>query len=187
MDEKTRIVNELKEKAEKSLDALGRELARLRTGRASISIFDGIKVDYYGTPTPLNQVATLATPEPRLITLQPWDTSQIQTIEKAILASDLGLTPVNDGKVIRIQIPQLTEERRHEIIRVARRYAEESRVSVRNARRDANEALKKLEKDKTISQDELKKAQNDVQKTTDSEIKRVDEIFDKKEKEITEV
>lgn len=187
MDEKTRIVNELKEKAAKSLDALGRELARLRTGRASISIFDGIKVDYYGTPTPLNQVATLATPEPRLITLQPWDTSQIQTIEKAILSSDLGLNPVNDGKVIRIQIPQLTEERRREIIRVARRYAEESRVSVRNARRDANEALKKLEKDKAISQDELKKAQGDVQKITDSEIKQVDEIFDKKEKEILEV
>ncbi len=187
MDDKGRVVNELKARADKGVDALRKELARLRTGRASISIFDDVKVDYYGTLTPLNQVATLAAPEVRLITIQPWDTTQIQAIEKAILASDLGLTPMNDGKLIRVQIPQLTEERRREIVRIARRYTEESRVSIRNARRDANEALKKLEKDKAISQDEFKKAQNEVQKMTDKEIHEVDAILERKEKEIVEV
>jgi ribosome recycling factor len=187
MDEKTRTVNEMKVMADKAIEALGRELARLRTGRASISILDDIKVDYYGTITPLNQLATLSTPESRLINIQPWDTTQIQAIEKAILSSDLGLTPANDGKLVRIPIPQLTEERRKEIVKVARRYAEECRVSVRSARRDANEALKKLEKDKVLSQDELKKAQQDVQNVTDKEIARVEEILSKKEKEIIEV
>jgi ribosome recycling factor len=187
MDEKGKIVNEIKLRAGKAIDALHKELARLRTGRANISILDDVKVDYYGTLTPLNQIATLSIPESRLITVQPWDTTQIQAIEKAILSSDLGFTPANDGKIIRIQIPRLTEERRREIVRVARRYAEECRVSVRNARRVANEALKKLEKDKVISQDELKKGQHEVQNITDREITRVDEILSKKEKEIVEV
>jgi ribosome recycling factor len=183
MDEKGKIVNEIKLRAGKAIDALHKELARLRTGRANISILDDVKVDYYGTLTPLNQIATLSIPESRLITVQPWDTTQIQAID----SSDLGFTPANDGKIIRIQIPRLTEERRREIVRVARRYAEECRVSVRNARRVANEALKKLEKDKVISQDELKKGQHEVQNVTDRDITRVDVILSKKEKEIVEV
>jgi ribosome recycling factor len=187
MDQKTKTVKEIKGRAGKAIDAFHKELARLRTGRANIAILDDVKVDYYGTLTPLSQVATLSTPESRLITVQPWDTSQIQAIEKAILSSDLGFTPVNDGKIIRIQVPQLTEERRREIVRLARRYAEECKVSIRNARRDANEALKRLEKEKVLSQDEHKKAHHEVQNETDKEIARVDEILSKKEKEIVEV
>jgi ribosome recycling factor len=187
MDQKTRTLKEIKVRADKAIDAFHKELARLRTGRANIAILDEVKVDYYGTLTPLNQIATLSTPESRLISVQPWDTSQIQAIEKAILTSDLGFTPVNDGKIIRIQVPQLTEERRREIVRVARRYAEECKVSIRNARREANDVLKNVEKEKAISQDEFKKAQQEVQNVTDKEIARVDEILSKKEKEIVEV
>jgi ribosome recycling factor len=172
---------------EKAVEALVRELGSLRTGRASLAILDSIRVDYYGNPTPLDQVATLSVPEPRLIVIQPWDVSQIQAIEKAVLASDIGLNPSNDGKLIRIAVPQLTEERRKEIVKVAKRYAEDSKVSIRNVRRDFNEDVKKREKNKDLSQDELKKALDDIQEATDSAIKRVDSILVKKEAEIMEV
>jgi len=178
---------EMTGKMDKALEALGHEFASLRTGRASVAIFDTVMVDYYGTPTPINQVATLSAPEPRLITIQPWDVSQINAIEKAILSSVLGLTPSNDGKIIRINIPQLTEERRRELVKVAHRFAEECRVSIRNIRREFNERFKKLEKNGEISQDEHKRACEEIQSVTDSYIKKVDEALTKKEAEIMEV
>jgi ribosome recycling factor len=148
---------------------------------------DDIKVEYYGTSTPLNQVATLNIPDPKQITIQPWDQKAIQDIEKAILKSDLGLTPMNDGKVIRISIPPLTEERRKDLVKVVKKKGEEGKVAIRNIRRDANDSLKKLEKDKEISEDELKKALDEVQKMTDSYIKKVDETVEHKEQEVMEV
>lgn len=181
------IFKELKDKMDRSIDALHRDIAKLRTGRASISMLDGIRVDYYGTMTPLNQLATMSVPESRLITIQPWDAGVLSNIEKAIMNSDLGLTPTNDGKLIRISIPQLTEERRKEIVKTAKKIAEECKIAVRNNRRDANEEIKKLEKDKTISQDDLKKAQTRIQEITDKYIDRVDDILKHKEKEIMEV
>jgi len=181
------VYDETAKKMDKAVALLQQEFLRLRTGRASVSILDGVKVDYYGTLTPINQLATLSVPEPRTITIQPWDVSQMSAIDKAILSSDLGLTPQNDGKVMRIQVPHLTEERRRELTKIAHKYAEECRVAVRNSRRDANDAVKKLEKEKTISQDELKKAQEHIQQITDKEIKKVDEILSRKEKEIMEV
>lgn len=184
---KEAILTELKLMADKAIDALGHELSGLRTGRASIAMFDNIKVDYYGTFTPVKQLANFSVPEPRLIIIQPWDVSLIGAVEKAILASDIGITPANDGKVIRINIPQLNEERRKELVKVAKRFAEECRVSIRNARRDANETSKKLEKDKNISQDELKKLQHDIQEITDRQGVRVDEVLARKEAEIMEV
>ncbi len=187
MGTKEAIFADLSKKLGKSLDALNHELSGLRTGRASLAVFDGIRVDYYGTLTPLKQIATMSVPEARTIVIQPWDISQMGAIEKAILASDLGLTPSNDGKVIRISVPLLNEERRKEIIKIARRFAEESRVAARNARRDANEGLKKLEKDKKISQDDLKAGLTEVQDTTDKQIHKVDELLKVKEAEILEV
>jgi len=185
------MIPEVKQKAaqrmDKAMEALKREFATVRTGRASLSLLDGIRVEYYGTQVPLNQVATLAIPESRLITIQPWDTSVIGEIEKAILKSDLGLTPSNDGKTIRIAIPPLTEERRRELVKVVRKMAEDARIAVRNARREANEALKKLEKSEHLSQDEVRKAMEDVQKTTDQHIRQVDELLARKEAEIMEV
>lgn len=181
------ILNDARSRMTKALETLSHELGGLRTGRASISILDGVKVEYYGTPTPLNQLATLSAPEPRTITIQPWDVSQINSIEKAIMASDLGLNPSNDGRVIRINIPQLTEERRKEIVRIARKYGEECKIAIRNIRRDANEDYKKLEKDKAMSQDELKKHQQEVQDLTDKQTARVDEMLSRKEAEIMEV
>ena len=180
------IYQETRESMNKSIEALKRELNRVRTGRASLSILDGIKVDYYGTLTPLNQMATLAVPESRLITIQPWDVSVIQDVEKAILKSDLGLTPANDGKILRISIPPLTEERRKELVKMVHKMCEDHKVSVRNARRDSNELLKSLKKDGDISEDEAFKAQDEVQKITDEHIKLIDECFTKKEKEILE-
>lgn len=180
-------LKELKDKMDRSIDALHREIAKLRTGRASISMLDGIRVDYYGTMTPLNQLATMSVPESRLITIQPWDAGALSLIEKAIMNSDLGLTPTNDGKLIRISIPQLTEERRKEIVKTAKKIAEECKIAVRNNRRDANEEIKKLEKDKTISQDDLKKTQTKIQETTDKYIAKIDDILKHKEKEIMEV
>ena len=180
------IYQETTDSMHKSVEALRRELKRVRTGRASLSILDGIKVDYYGTLTPLNQMATLAVPESRLITIQPWDLSVIKDIEKALLKSDLGLTPANDGKLIRISIPPLTEERRKELVRVVHKMAEDYKVSVRNARRDANELLKSLKKDGDISEDEAFKSQEKVQKITDEHIERIDECCQEKEKEILE-
>lgn len=180
------IYQETKEGMGKTVAALKKELQRIRTGRASLSILDGIKVDYYGTPTPLNQMATLAVPEGRLITIQPWDVSVIKEVEKAILKSDLGLTPSNDGKILRIAIPPLTEERRKELVKVIHKICEEHKVTVRNTRRDSNELVKSLKKDSEISEDEAFRSQDEIQKITDEYIKLIDECYSEKEKEILE-
>lgn len=181
------VYNDANKKMESSITVLQKELAGIRTGRASLALLDGIRVDYYGNPTPLNQVATLSVPESRLITIQPWDVSTVTIIEKAILASNLGLTPANDGKIIRLSIPPLTEERRKELVKVVKKIAEDTKVAIRNVRRDSMEHLKALEKDKKISQDEHKRAHDEIQKITDKFIKKVDEITAKKDKEILEV
>lgn len=181
------IFEDLKERMGKSIESLKREYSRLRTGRASISLLDGIRVSYYDTPTPLNQMASLAVPEPRLIVIQPWDKTAIEDIEKAILKSELGLTPINDGKVIRISIPPLTEERRKELVKVARKMSEDNKVAIRNIRRDANEMLKDLKTEKEITEDDLYRSQEEVQKTTDQFISQVDELCAAKEKEILEI
>jgi ribosome recycling factor len=170
----------------KTITALKNELKRIRTGRASLSLLDGIRVDYYGTMTPLNQMATLAVPESRLITIQPWDASVLKEIEKAVLKSDLGLTPSNDGKIIRLAIPPLTEERRKELVKVVHKMCEEHKVAARNIRRDSNELLKAMKKDGDISEDDAFKAQDDVQKITDGCIEKIDDIYKEKEKEILE-
>jgi ribosome recycling factor len=180
------IYQETRESMGKTVEALKNELNRLRTGRASLSILDGIKVDYYGTLTPLNQMATLAVPESRLITIQPWDASVIKDIEKAILKSDLGLTPSSDGKIIRISIPQLTEERRKELVKVVHKVCEEHKVSVRNLRRDSNDLLKSMKNEGEIAEDDAFKAQDQVQKITDEYIQLIDECYKEKEKEILE-
>jgi len=153
---------------EKAVTALEKEFSHLRTGRASVALLDGLKVDYYGTPTAIDQLASLSTPDSRTITIQPWDRAAFGLVEKAILKSDLGLTPINDGKVIRIGLPPLTEDRRKDLVKVAKKYTEEAKVAVRNIRRDANDALKKLQKDKAISEDDLRKGEADIQKTTDA-------------------
>lgn len=181
------IFEDLKDRMGKSIESLKREYSRLRTGRASVSLLDGIRVSYYDTPTPLNQMASLAVPEPRLIVIQPWDKTAIEDIEKAILKSELGLTPINDGKVIRISIPPLTEERRKELVKVARKMSEENKVAIRNIRRDANEMLKDLKKEKEITEDDLYRSQEEVQKATDQFISQVDELCAAKEKEILEI
>jgi ribosome recycling factor len=175
------------ERMSSALEVLKKEFASIRTGRASLALVDGIVVDYYGTPTPLPQVASLSVPESRQIAIQPWEKNLIPLIEKAIMKSDLGLTPANDGKVIRINIPILTEERRKQLVKVVRKRAEESKVAVRNIRRDSNDELKKLEKEKHVSEDEVKKEQEEIQKITDAFIKKVDETLEHKEKEIMEV
>ena len=180
------IYQETKEGMVKTVEALKRELQRIRTGRASLSVLDGIKVDYYGTLTPLNQMATLAVPESRQITIQPWDASVIKDIEKAILKSDLGLTPSNDGKILRISIPPLTEERRKELVKVIHKICEDHKITARNIRRDSNDLLKSLKKDGDISEDEAFRSQDEVQKITDEHIKLIDECYSEKEKEILE-
>ncbi len=184
------MIDELRQdtqnRMDKSIDALKHELSRVRTGRASLSLLDGIRVDYYGTPTPLNQMASLSIPESRLILIQPWDTSVIKEIEKALLKSDLGLTPSSDGKVVRIAIPPLTEERRKQLVKVVYKVGEEHKVAVRNIRREANEMLKTLKKDSEISEDEAFKAQEETQKITDAFIRQIDDIVKAKEKEILE-
>ena len=185
MDEN--VIKDVEAKMEKTLSTLKADLGKVRTGRASLALFDQIRIDYYGTPTPLQQVATLAVPEPRLITIQPWDTSIIGEIEKAILKSELGLTPMNDGKIIRISIPRLTEERRKELVKVVRKMAESSKVALRNIRRDANEHLKGLEKNKKISQDQLRQWIEKVQTSTDKFIEKADGVLSVKEKEILEI
>jgi ribosome recycling factor len=172
---------------EKVLGDLQHDIGTIRTGRASISIFDNIKADYYGTPTPLNQIANLHVPEPSLITIQPWDTSQINSIEKAIRNADMGLNPANDGKLIRVPIPPLTEERRKDIVKRLHGIAEDHRVAMRNIRRDANEHLKKILKDKLISEDEERRALDEVQKMTDGNIQKLDAVSKAKEKEILEI
>lgn len=181
------VETQSKARMEKSLGDLQHALASIRTGRASVSVFDGLRVDYYGTPTPLNQLANLHVPEPSLITIQPWDVSQIGAIEKAIRTSDLGLNPANDGKIIRVPVPPLTEERRKDIVKRLHNIAEDHRVAVRNIRRDANDSLKKLLKDKTISEDEERKGLDEVQKMTNDYIAKLDGTAKAKEKEIMEV
>ncbi len=183
----TEVKKRLKERMDKAIEALRKDLASIRTGRASLSIFDGIVVDYYGTPTPINHLATMAVPESRLITIQPWEPKMIQEIEKAIQKSDLGLNPTNDGKIIRIAIPPLTEERRKQIVKHVHKRGEEAKVAIRNIRRDANEEIKKLEKDEHLSKDDTKRSMDEIQKTTDLYINKVDEIVKHKEDEVMEV
>ena len=181
------IISSMVEKMESSTDAFKRELSKIRTGRASLSLLDGIKVDAYGSPLPINQVATLTIPESRLIQVQAWDTQLLGVIEKAIQKADLGLNPVNDGKLLRINIPQLTEERRKELVKQVRKVTEEYRVAVRNSRRDAIDTLKKQKNDKEITEDDLFRLQDDAQKETDKFIKQIDELMAEKEKEVMEV
>ncbi|MDY6910266.1 MAG: ribosome recycling factor [Thermodesulfobacteriota bacterium] len=181
------VYEDCKDRMNKVIANLEKDFKRLRTGRASVSLLEGIRVDYYGASTPLNQLATLSVPEPRLILIQPWDQSAIGEVEKAILKSELGLTPMNDGKIIRINIPPLTEERRRDLVKLVKKMAEEAKVAVRNVRRDANEMIKDLKKEKEISEDDAFKAQEEVQKITDDFIKKVDELSAAKEKEILEV
>ena len=178
---------ETKARMNKALEDLRREMATIRTGRASPTILDGIRVSYYGTPTPLNQLANMSVPEPSLIVIQPWDVSQIGAIEKAILTSDLGLNPANDGKLIRLSIPALNEERRRELVKHLHHMVEQHRVAVRSVRRDANEHLKYLEKDKKISEDDHHRAHDGVQKLTDGMVAQLDEAGKAKEAEILEI
>lgn len=175
------------ERMEKTIDVMKKDLAGIRTGRASLAIFDGIMVDYFGTPTPLSHVATLSVPESRLITIQPWDPKTIPDIEKAIQKSDLGLNPGNDGKIIRISIPQLTEERRKELVKHVHKRGEEAKVALRNIRRDGNDEMKHIEKEEHLSEDETKRSIEEIQKLTDSYIKKVDELVAHKEEEVMEV
>lgn len=181
------IYVDAQDRMQKALDNLEKDYKRVRTGRASVALVDGLRVDYYGTSTPLNQLATLTIPEPRSIMIQPWDSTIIGDVEKAILKSELGLTPMNDGKVIRINIPPLTAERRRDLVKIVRKMSEETKVAVRNIRRDINEMIKELKKEKEISEDEQFRAQDEIQKITDDFIKKVDIIFSSKEKEILEV
>jgi len=167
-----------------ALSSLAKEFSRLRTGRASVTLIEPLMADYYGNPTPVGQIASLSTPDARTITIQPWDKAAFGAVEKAILKSDLGLNPVNDGKMIRISMPPLTEERRKDLVKVAKKFTEEAKVAVRNVRRDLNEVLKKLQKDKDITEDEQRKLEAEVQKLTDDTIKKCDESFSTKEKEI---
>ncbi len=171
----------------RTIETLKKEFSSIRTGRASLALLDGIIVNYYDAPTPLQQLASLSIPESRQMAIQPWDPKVIPDIEKAILKSDLGLTPMNDGKLIRINIPPLTEERRKQLVKTVKKIAEEAKVAIRNIRRDTNEELKKLEKDKHLSEDIIKKLHEETQKVTDSFVDRVDEILAHKEKEIMEV
>jgi ribosome recycling factor len=181
------VVSDLKQRIEKTLEDLKRDLGKVRTGRASTNILDGIRVDYYGTPTPLSGVANLNTPEPRLITIKPWDKGTLKDIEKAIREANIGLNPMNDGELIRLPFPPLTEERRRDIAKQVKSKGEEHKVAIRNVRRDANEMLKDLLKDKSITEDDLKRATERVQKETDAGVLKVDEIVAKKEKEVMEV
>ncbi|MFQ5646368.1 MAG: ribosome recycling factor [bacterium] len=185
------MINEVREETEgkmrSSIEALRRDLATIRTGRASLAILDNIRVDYYGNLTPLNQVATLSIPEPRLITIQPWESSLIPVIEKALQTSDLGVSPNNDGKIIRIPIPQLTEERRGEMVKRIKAMGEDARISIRNQRRDGIEDLKAFEKEKEISEDDLHRGQEQIQKLTDSYIAKVQELVEIKEKDVMTV
>jgi ribosome recycling factor len=177
----------MKTRMDKAVADLQHEMASIRTGRAAISLLDNIRVDYYGTPTPLNQIGNLHVPEPSMITIQPWDVSQIGAIERAIRVSDLGLNPSNDGKIVRLPIPPLTEERRKDLVKKLHAAAEHHRVSVRNIRRDANDAMKKLLKDKKVTEDDEKRAHDEIQKLTDSYMAKIDQASKTKEKEILEI
>ncbi len=181
------IMNQAKEKMDNAIGAYSRELASIRAGRANASLLDRIMVEYYGAPTPLNQMAGISVPEARLISIQPYDKTTLGDIEKAILKSDIGITPSNDGTIIRLAIPALTEDRRKEIVKTVKKEAEESKVVIRNVRRDANEDFKKLEKESAITEDELHRNGDDIQKLTDSFIKKIDDIAKVKEEEILEI
>jgi ribosome recycling factor len=184
-------VKELKKDAshrmKKAVETIQQELAKIRTGRATTTLLDNVKVSYYGSTVPVSQTATITIPEPRLIAIQPWDKSMISEIEKAILKSDLGLTPSNDGTFIRIPIPQLSEERRKELVKVVRKFAEEGRIAIRNVRRDVNDHLKKMQKEHLISEDELSVILDEIQELTDNSITEIDQVLEKKELEIMEV
>jgi len=181
------VMAELEERMKKTIQDLKLKLAKVRTGRASASLVEEIKVDYYGTPTPIKQLGNITIPEPRLIVIKPYDPNVLKEIEKAILNSDLGLNPHNDGKVIRVPIPELTEERRKELVKVVRKIAEEHRVAIRQERKDAIEKLRKMEKEKEITEDDLHRAQDKVQEKVDEAIEEIDELCKKKEEEIMEV
>ncbi len=181
------VYKEAEEKMKKAVAAFQRELSTLRAGRASPALLDNIEVDYYGVPTPLNQLAGISAPEPRLLVIQPWDKNAINEIEKAIMKSDLGLNPNNDGNVIRLNFPQLTEERRKELVKFIRKKAEECRVAVRNIRREANDTLKSMEKKSDISEDDSKRSQDEIQKLTDKYIEEVEKVLKNKEEEVLEV
>ena len=178
------LVKDVEGRMTAALDTLGRELASVRTGRASTSLLDGIRVDYYGTPTPVNQMASISVPDARTLVIQPWEANQLKAIEKAIMASDLGLTPQNDGKVIRLAMPSPTEERRKQLAKSVHKIAEESRIAVRNIRREANDKLKGMARDKKVSEDDERRGHDQIQKTTDKFIAKVDELLKKKEQEI---
>lgn len=181
------VIATMKNHMEKSIESLRKEYQKVRTGRASTGLLDEIRVEYYGNPAPLNQVATLSVPEPRTIIIQPWEAKSIPVIEKAIMNANLGFTPANDGKSIRINIPPLTEERRKEIVKMLKKVAEDAKIALRNIRREAIDDLKKLEKEKQISEDELKRGEKDVQDVTNSFVAKVDEVLAHKEKEVMEV
>ncbi|KGR92046.1 ribosome recycling factor [Ureibacillus massiliensis 4400831 = CIP 108448 = CCUG 49529] len=181
------VLEQAKEKMNKSISAFTRELASIRAGRANASLLDRITVDYYGAPTPINQLAGVAVPEARLLVITPYDKSILGEIEKAIMKSDIGITPTNDGSVIRLTIPALTEERRKELVKVVKKEAEEAKVAIRNVRRDANDDLKKLEKNGEITEDDLRGYNDDIQKLTDQFITKIDEVAKDKEKEILSV
>ncbi len=184
MDE---LIEDARRRMDKSVEATQHEFNTVRTGRASAALLDRIQIDYYGTPTPLKQLASINVPEPRMLTIQPFDPSSIKQIERAIMESDLGLTPSNDGKLVRLPIPQLTEERRRELVKVVRHLAEEGRIAIRNVRRDVMHDLKELVRDGDVGDDEERRAEERVQKMTDEHVHRVDELLKKKEAEILEV
>lgn len=181
------VIDQAREKMEKTLQALQRELSTLRAGRASAAVLDRITVDYYGTQTPINQMANIASPEPRMLVISVWDASAIPAVEKAIQKSDLGINPSNDGKIIRLVFPELTEERRKELVKTVKKKGEDSKVAVRSIRRDANEQIKKLQKDSEITEDDKKNYEDDIQKLTDDKIKEIDSVLSAKEKEIMEI
>lgn len=181
------VLSESKTAMDKAVKALKKEMTKIRTGRATVSLLDDVRVDYYGVPTPLSQVATLSAPEPRLLTVQPWEKNLISDIERALFKADLGLTPSSDGLLIRLPVPALTEERRREMAKITKRMGEDAKVSVRSARRDANETLKMLEKEKEITEDDLKRAEKDVQQLTDEFVGAIDSVVENKEKEVMEI
>lgn len=181
------LIKEARHKMDKTVEAFRNEIAKIRTGKATTALLDGIKVDYYGTMSPLNQVGNVTVLDAHTISITPWDKSMVQAIDKAILASGLGLNPISDGTNLKIPIPPLTEERRKEMVKLVKKFGEDSKVALRNVRRDANDHLKKLEKDKKLTEDELKEAEKETQKLTDEHIAKIDEIIKHKEKEIMEV
>jgi ribosome recycling factor len=181
------VLKDLQANLDKGIDALKKDLGKVRTGRANVAILDGLRVDYYGTPTPLHQVASVNAPDPRLITIKPWERSLIPEIEKVIRSSQLGLNPSSDGEIVRLPMPPLTEERRRDLVKMVKKMAEESKVGLRNARRDANEMLKEFLKDKDITEDEEKAGLKKVQEATDAAVTKVDDLVAKKEKEIMEI